>query len=141
MGSIKWQYKKLRCVINGLHGFLPCKRIGNSLCIHVGELANMSKFLSSMWNTTVNDICTLKCHKQCLQTYKQCLGADWTSILSNLTHYKKWYCTFANCKWFSHSHRWTKKIFPKMILHIWRPESGLFIHMGEGKIDIAHLWG
>ncbi len=45
LGSIKWWYKKLGCMVNGLHGFLPCKRIDNPFCIHVGELVNMSKFV------------------------------------------------------------------------------------------------
>jgi hypothetical protein len=49
LGSIKWQYKKLACMVNGLHGFFSCKKVGNPFYIYVSELANMSKFLYNMW--------------------------------------------------------------------------------------------
>jgi hypothetical protein len=49
LGSIKWQYKKLACMVNGLHGFFSYKKVGNPFYIYVNELANMSRFLYNMW--------------------------------------------------------------------------------------------
>ncbi len=49
LGSIKWKCKNLRCMVNGLHGFLPCKKTNNPFYVYVGELANMWWFLYKMW--------------------------------------------------------------------------------------------
>jgi hypothetical protein len=49
LGSIKWRYKKLACMVNGLHKCFSCKEFGNPFYIYVSELVNMSKFLYNMW--------------------------------------------------------------------------------------------
>ncbi len=36
-------------MINGLHGFFPCKKFDNSFCIHISELVYMFRFLYNMW--------------------------------------------------------------------------------------------
>ncbi len=74
-----------------------------------------------MQQFSVDDICTLKCHKQHFQSYKQGSRGRLNPILLDPTHCKKRYCTLVGL------------------------QVGFFIHIGEEENDIArndnsHLW-